>query len=202
VQAICGALPPEVLIELETMPYPELSGLPDESVILRFADFTPAIGAVTFSSRSESDSFYFVGVVTFQLDGFLHVTLTRPGGLSRPPAQTRRALSSLVLKAVQGPVGADVTGEHVLITNTGAETVRLDGFVLRDSAPKRPHRYAFPSLSLAPGASVRVWTRKGKNDGENLYWGRLKSVWNGPGDTLTLLDPAGDTLTQASYPEP
>lgn len=199
VQAICGALPPEVLIELETMPYPDLSVLSDESVILRFADFNPALRSVTFSSHSVGDAFYFTGVVTFRLDGFLHVTLTRPNGLSRPAAQTRRTLSALVLRAVQGPVGADVTGEHAVITNTGAETVRLDGFVLRDSAPKRPHRYTIPPLALPPGASVRVWTRKGTDDGANLYWGRRKSIWNGDGDTLTLLDSTGETIAESSY---
>jgi hypothetical protein len=199
VQAICGDVPPEVLIELETMPYPALSTSPDESVILRFADFNPAVGSATFSSHGDGDAFYYVGVVTFRLDGFLHVTVTRPNGVSRTPAQTRRALSALVLKAVQGPVGADVTGEYVVITNTGAETVRLDGFALRDSAPKRPHRFTIPPFALAPGASVRVWTRKGKNDGGNLYWGRQKSVWNGPGDTITLLDSNGDTLAQSTY---
>jgi hypothetical protein len=199
VQSVCALLLPAVLIELETMPYPELSALPDESAILRFADFNPAVASVSFSGHRESDAFYFVGVVTIRLAGFLHVTLTRPNGLRRAPAQTRRALSGLVLQAVQGPVGADVTGEHVVITNTGAELVRLDGFVLRDSAPKRPHRYTLPPLALSPGASVRVWTRKGKNDGTNLYWGRRQSIWNGDGDTLTLLDANGETIAEATY---
>lgn len=69
---------------------------------------------------------------------------------------------ALAIQVVQGPGGAGVTGEHVVITNTGDEAARLDGFVLPDAALKRLHRFALPTFTLAPGASVRVWTGRGK----------------------------------------
>jgi hypothetical protein len=196
VQTVCGAVPPAVLLALETMPHPELSSLPNESVLLRFADFTAAVSAATTSHCLAGDAGYFEGVVTFQLDGFLHVTLTRRGGVVREPVRPPPALT---LRVVQGPNGADVAGEHVLITNSGKEPVQLEGFVLHDSAPQRPHRLVLPARTLAPGASVRVWTGKGKNDADNLYWGRARSVWNDVIDTATLLDRAGTQVARAKY---
>lgn len=198
VQTVCGSVPPAVLLALETMPHPELSSLPIGRSILRFADFTATVSASALSHRLDGEAAYFVGVVSFRLDGFLHVTLTRRGGLARQPVRPPPALA---MEVVQGPTGVDVTGEHVVITNTGDEATRLDGFVLQDAAPKRPHRFVLPRLTLAPGSSVRVWTGKGKKDGENLYWGRAKSVWNGPGDTATLLDPAGERVARVRYPK-
>jgi hypothetical protein len=102
---------------------------------------------------------------------------------------------------VQGPPGANVTGEHVVITNTGRHAVALDGFVLHDAAPQRPHRFVFPAFLLPGASTVRVWTRKGSRDAENLYWGRARPVWNRTGDTATLLDTNGERVARAKYPE-
>jgi hypothetical protein len=199
VQTICGALSPAVLLALETMPWPVLSSPPNESVVLRFADFTTAVRAAASTHRRVEDAGYFMGVVTFQLDGFLHVTVARRGGVTRPSAAPPGEAPVLVMRVVPGPAGAEAADEHVVITNGGADRVRMDGFVLRDAAA-RPRRFVIPEFNLAPGASVRVWTRKGRNDAENLHWGRAKPVWNEPGATATLLDVAGEPLARADHP--
>lgn len=198
VQKVCGALPPPVLLALETMPHPELSSLPDGSVLLRFADFGAVVGTTSVSHRVSGDAAYFEGLVTFQLEGFLHVTVTRGGGLARATAIAPAA--GLALLVVQGPVGADVTGEHVVITNNTEEAVSLGGFVLQDAAPTRPHRFVLPAATVPPGGSLTIWTGRGQNDAENIFWGRAKSVWNTPGDTVSLLDTAGLRVASARYP--
>jgi hypothetical protein len=203
VQSIYGDLPPPVLLALETMPHPELSGLPNGSITLRFADFGAVTGSAAIVHRMAGDASYFAGILAFHLDGFLHVTVTRRGGIARPPAVGGGVAPAVALdmRVVPGAPGRGAAGEHVLITNRGREPTQLEGFVLHDAAPRRPHRFTLPALSLAPGASVHVWTGKGKNDAENLYWGRVKPVWNDRGDAATLLDASGSTVAQARDPE-
>jgi hypothetical protein len=203
VQAICGDLPPAVLLALETMPHPELAGLPNGSIALRFADFGAVTGAAAIEHRTSGEASYFAAVIAFHLDGFLHVTVTRRGGISRPPPPLSGAppAPALELRVVPGAPGRGAEGEYVLITNRGADPARLEGYVLHDAAPRRPHRFTFPPVSLAPGASLRVWTGKGKDDAENLHWGRVKPVWNDRGDAARLLDASGSTVARARDPE-
>jgi len=68
---------------------------------------------------------------------------------------------------------------------------------LRDRAS---HVFRFPAFALMPLGEVRVWTRKGTNDAQNLYWGREQAVWNNAGDTATLSDPTGQPANTFTYP--
>lgn len=200
VQEICGLIPPPVLLALETMAPPELSGSDGGGVDLRFGDFTAAVASVTSQHIQTDRGAYFIGMVGFQLEGFLHVTLTRRGGIVRPGPTAAAANPPLLLRVVQGPPRSGAGGEHVIVKNAGDTTVQLQGHVLHDGAPRRPHRFVFPALELAPGASVRVWTGKGSADAENLYWGRAKSVWNDTGDLASILSPSGERVVRAGDP--
>jgi hypothetical protein len=204
VQELCGDLAPALLLALETMPHPELAGSPAGGTSLRFADFGAVTGSAAIALRTAGDAAYFAGVIAFHLDGFLHVTVARRGGISRPPppAPGESSTPELELTVVPGAPGRGAAGEHVLITNRGTEPARLENFVLHDAAPRRPHRFTLPPLSLAPGASLRVWTGKGKNDAGNLYWGRVRPVWNDRGDAARLLDATGATVAKAREPGP
>jgi hypothetical protein len=46
---------------------------------------------------------------------------------------------------------------------------------------------------------VRVWTGRGTNDAENLYWGRRQAVWNNTGDLAILRDVAGAEVSRFAY---
>lgn len=93
--------------------------------------------------------------------------------------------------------GRDIDGEYVLVRNEGLVTADLTGWILRDGGAR--HSYVFPAFSLAPGAEVRIWTRAGKSDGANLYWGNRSAIWNNDGDSATLSDASGSTVASFSY---
>lgn len=199
VQELCGLLPAVVLPALETMPPPELGITSRAGVRLRFDDFLATVARTESTHVIVDSARYFEGKVSFRLHGFLHVLVARRGGLTRHP-HPEPAGPALVLRVVQGPRRSGAAGEHVLLTNVGAEPVQLEGYVLHDGAPRRPHRFVFPTLELAPGSSVRVWTGKGDDGAEDLYWGRSKPVWNDTGDLASLLSPAGERIVRAGDP--
>lgn len=95
------------------------------------------------------------------------------------------------------PPGDDLSGEYVVIRNTGGSAADLTGWTLRDLVN---NAYTFPSFSLAAGAEVRVWTRAGSNDAANLFWGRTQAVWNNTGDAAILRDAAGVERARFVYP--
>jgi hypothetical protein len=110
VQSICGDLPPAVLLALETMPHPELSGLPNGSITLRFADFGAVTGGAAVTHRTGGDASYFAGVITFHLNGFLHVTVTRRGGIARPPPPGVGAAGVRAQAFARGARGVQISG--------------------------------------------------------------------------------------------
>lgn len=94
------------------------------------------------------------------------------------------------------PPGKDIDGEYVLLRNEGGAPADLSGWVLRDTSD---HVFTFGSFSLAPGAEVKIWTKAGEPDAQNLYFGSKTPIWNNSGDTATLLDAAGNTVQTFSY---
>ncbi len=84
-------------------------------------------------------------------------------------------------------------GEWVVIENQG-EAVSLEGWALRDESTR--HRYTFPAVDVAAGATVQVHTGCGENvtagTSLELFWCDPEPpVWNNGGDTAFLLDPNG-----------
>jgi hypothetical protein len=95
------------------------------------------------------------------------------------------------------PPGADLLGEYVRISNRGPEPVALTGWTLSDGHAR--HSYTFPAFTLAPGASVQLWTKAGLDDMANLYWGQRSPVWNNDGDSGFLRDAAGVIVASHTY---
>lgn len=109
-------------------------------------------------------------------------------GLSDPPVR----ITSIDFD----PPGSDVAGEHVVIRNDTAAATTLTGWTLRDLAN---HAFTFPSFVLQGGSGVKVWTKAGVNDAENLFWRRRSAIWNNAGDTAILRDQRGTEVARYVY---
>ncbi|WP_322496830.1 lamin tail domain-containing protein, partial [Chloroflexus sp.] len=95
------------------------------------------------------------------------------------------------------PPGDDLEGEFVVITNASYEPIDLTGWTLIDEGAK--HSYTFPAFTLVGGAEVKLWTKPGVNDANNLYWGLRRPVWNNTGDTAILRDANGNLISRYTY---
>lgn len=85
--------------------------------------------------------------------------------------------------------------EYVEIKNPGS-AVDMTDWRLRDESQ---NVYTFPSFTLGKSKSVKVWTKAGTNDSENLYWGRTTEVWNNSHDCAYLRDDANEKVDQFCY---
>lgn len=197
-QQLAGLAVPVLLEALETLAPPLLSDPLDTTRRLRFADHSAHLHAQR-SQRVLHDCVAAAEVVlTLRLDGFLHVLMARPGGLVRHSAY----VAPLRLAIQADPAGRDVQAEHVLLHNEGDSVVDLGGWTLRDAA-RRPHVYGFAAgRRLAAGATLRLWSGRGKDDADNAYWGRRAAVWNNTGDVAVLCDPEGAERARASWSPP
>ena len=83
--------------------------------------------------------------------------------------------------------------EEATITNTGDSELSLGGWVLRSVTGDQ--RFTFPSMTLAPGASVVVTSgQNARNDlPRYLQWTR-RNVWNNDGDPGELYDASGSLV--------
>ncbi|MGH9119173.1 MAG: lamin tail domain-containing protein [Acidimicrobiales bacterium] len=98
-----------------------------------------------------------------------------------------------------GPDDADLNGEYIVVGNTGAETIDLSGWMLRDSSSQ--NRFMVPGgFTLGPGDEVTVRTGSGHDSGDTLFWGLPDPVWDNDGDTALLIDPSGNVVSHADVP--
>lgn len=107
------------------------------------------------------------------------------------PAATKEATS---LSSPNGQmdilavVGAGVVAtEVVILKNTGAQAIDLNGWTLRDTGSAV---YTFPAITVYPEGIVQVHTMRGTNTPVDLYWNRTTAVWE-TGDIASLFDAQG-----------
>jgi micrococcal nuclease len=109
---------------------------------------------------------------------------------------TDRLAVSLVADAA-GNDNENLNGEYVTLRNRGDDSLDLSGWQISDEAGKT---YTFPDgTTLASGATLRVYSGSGTDDGTDFYWNRSGAVWNNDGDTLRLTDADGDPVVSLGY---
>ena len=195
-QVLAGLVAPLLLEALETLAPPLLSDPADARRRLRFADHRAHVQAQRSLRLVHEGVAAAQVVLTLRLDGFLHLLLTRDGGLVKRSAYD----TPLRLEIVADPQGTDVQREQVVVHSDDA--VNLGGWTLRDAA-RRPHVYTFaPACRLSAGGTLRLWTGRGNDDAGNVYWGRRQAVWNNTGDVAILLDPEGAERARAEWSPP
>ena len=92
--------------------------------------------------------------------------------------------------------GAD-NGEYVLLTNVGTESVDVGNWAVVDAVG---HRLTIRrGYVLPPGGDLRVYTATGVDTGDRVYAGKGAAILNNPGDTLRLLDSAGEVIQVFRY---
>ncbi|HEX7100875.1 MAG TPA: lamin tail domain-containing protein [Acidimicrobiia bacterium] len=98
-----------------------------------------------------------------------------------------------------GPDDENLNDEWIELVNPGTDTVRLDGWVLKDESAS--NRYQFPAeAEIPPGGSMIVRSGCGTDTSNELFWCADRSVWTNGGDTAFLLDPEGNIADYRSYP--
>lgn len=104
-----------------------------------------------------------------------------------------------IIEVLADPPGEDtknLNGEWVLLRNVGKETVSLQGFLLKDQSN---HRYEFPNITLQRNGELTIYTGKGTNTAETLYWGSDEPIWNNNGDTAFLYDQSLHLVSSKSW---
>ncbi len=126
------------------------------------------------------------------------VETTAPTPVVKAPAATTAAAIGVEIAHIEYDTpDREVDGEYVLIWNTNEFLMDLTGWTLSNSGSK--NTFIFPVFTLAPGAEVTLWTKRGKNDEAFLYWNSRKAIWNNDGDTGTLKDASGAIVNVFSY---
>lgn len=111
--------------------------------------------------------------------------------------------ASLSVSAIhENPPGDDtlvLNEEWIEITNDGPDPIDFSGWSIRDESAS--NRYQFPDgFVLDAGATVRVRSGCGADDGATLHWCAAGSaIWNNGSDTAFVVDPAGNFVVSRSY---
>ena len=108
--------------------------------------------------------------------------------------------SSVTFGAVQfdapGDDRTNLNGEWVQLTNSGIDTVLLNGWTLSDRSGS--FTYIFPAFTLEPGSTVKIYTGTGTLNNTALFMGLDEPVWGNTGDTAVLRDFRGIIVDKKS----
>lgn len=196
---LAGLVAAPLLVALETLQAMPLGDPTDALQRLQFGDHVALLQAGGSSRQVHDGVAVAQALLTIRLQGFLQLRLLRPGGLRK----TSPYDWPLHLTLQADPAGVDLQAEHVALRNDGDHTLDLGGWSIMDAAPRRPHRYVFNAGHRLPaGATLRLYSGRGPDSADRLYWGRRQAVWNNTGDLALLLDPDGVERARVAYTPP
>jgi hypothetical protein len=115
---------------------------------------------------------------------------------TRTPTPTRTLVPGVFIVDIEYAPETHPLDEYVIIRNQTADYIPMAGWTLRDDSK---NIYTFPQYTLISWASVKVWTKSGLIDPENLYWGRKEPVWNDYGDCAYLRDDEHKLMDSECY---
>jgi competence protein ComEC len=131
------------------------------------------------------------------------VTVAATGEAVTTPAVDENAESPGRLRLVA--VHADAAGddrtnlgdEYVVFTNAGDEPLDLSGWTVADASGAT---YTLPTgVTLAPGATLTLYTGAGTDTEADRHWGSNRPIWNNDGDTVTVTNTTGETVLREGY---
>lgn len=83
------------------------------------------------------------------------------------------------------PKSGGALNESISIKNMGSSAVDMENWrVVNDSSEK----YDLPKFSLNGNSTVKIWTKTGTNDSNNLYMNLTVQFWNDVSDCAYLRD--------------
>ena len=89
--------------------------------------------------------------------------------------------------------------EYVEITNLGDQSQDLAGWILIDASEEYPS-FIFPSYTLAPGKSIRVYTNEYHPEWGGFSFEYGQAIWNNTEpDVAVLYDSQGKEVSRKSY---
>ncbi|SDY92953.1 lamin tail domain-containing protein [Halopenitus persicus] len=121
-----------------------------------------------------------------------------PMSTTSPNADQESHLSIAEIHAdAEGNDHENLNDEYIVFENTGDQALELGGWTVTDDAG---NTYTFPNgYSLEANGRVTLYTGRGTDSDEQLYWGRERAVWNNGGDTVTVLNDVGDVVLEEEY---
>nr|WP_305794484.1 lamin tail domain-containing protein [Halomarina rubra] len=118
------------------------------------------------------------------------------GGDSGGDSGTGELAIAQIHEDAQGNDRDNMNDEYVVFENVGTAALDLTNWQVADAVGKT---YTFPSFSLPEGAQVTLHTGSGSDTATDLYWSASGPVWNNGGDTVTVTDDSGTTVTSTTY---
>jgi endonuclease YncB( thermonuclease family) len=113
------------------------------------------------------------------------------------PATTARVAVARVEANPPGPDEDRLLDEWIGLVNDG-ETVDVGGWTIRDESST--HRYTFDDGVVIPaGAGLVLRTGCGADTASEVHWCADGPVWSNAGDTVLVLDSAGNVVDRLRY---
>lgn len=112
-----------------------------------------------------------------------------------PPGSTAKV--EIVFILFDGAVPRVESDEYAQITNRGASPINLIGWRLNAGDPGQD--FYFPSFSIEPGQSCRVYTDESHPETCGFSYGSASAIWNNGGDCGYLYDDGGALVSEYCY---
>ena len=122
-----------------------------------------------------------------------------PAATPTPVPQTK---PDVVIECIffDGLVTRTESDEFVQIINRGSGSADMRGWSLRDASDGSP-TFTFPSYSLAPSKSIRVYTNEVRIEWGGFSFAYGRAIWNNSNpDVAALSNAQGQEVSRKSYP--
>jgi len=113
--------------------------------------------------------------------------------------QEPAGVAQVIIQSVyyDGQVYRVESDEYAVIANVGTAAINLGGWRL--NAGDNGQDFTFPSVDLAPGQKIHVYTDESHPETGGFSFGRGQAIWNNKGDCGALYDRSGAEVSSYCY---
>jgi hypothetical protein len=112
------------------------------------------------------------------------------------PTSTLPPLDKVLLQVDSVIGNGDPASEYIHISYLGEGEIDLKGWKVMNG---NREIFTFPSFVLYKDGAFDLYSRTGTNTAIDLYINSVQPIWK-PGETLTIVDPAGQTRLSYTIP--
>jgi micrococcal nuclease len=96
----------------------------------------------------------------------------------------------------EGDDRINLNGEYVIFKNNNNFNINLGGWTVKDLST---NIYDFEKVNFKSGSNLILFSGKGTDSENKLYWNSIKPIWNNDHDTLYLRDTEGLIVQLYNY---
>lgn len=145
-----------------------------------------ALGSVVVARAALVEIFY----LPLVLSGNPIIPTPKPTSTPNTPCLSLKTTGLCITGIDFNPYTGGPLNESINLRNISSSSVDMEDWRISSDSHGKEFKYTFPAFTIGSNGSVKIWTKQGADDSNDLYMNREEEYWNDITDCAHLMNDA------------